>query len=168
MDDKKFLLTARLCGNWSFFMFFFHLRSVLVVQTQINLVLAGNEIWPDDLNRPNEIPTIDSFEVMCGKEHMDIQIRFTGPFNGVVSSKGVSLRFSVVQCVSLISRNFHLVLYVIIVCRSYEWSELLVCSTIIGRVILYISNTVHAVRNQTRLTRTILWEYGVYCIVCAI
>lgn len=54
-------------------------------------MLAGNEIWPDDLNRPNEIPTINSFDVMCGKDHMDIQIRFTGPFHGVVSSKGIRL-----------------------------------------------------------------------------
>lgn len=51
-------------------------------------MLAANEIWPDGLDRPAELPTVSSFDVMCGKDHMDIQIRFTGPFNGIVSSKG--------------------------------------------------------------------------------
>lgn len=55
---------------------------------QVNLVLAANEIWPDGLDRPAELPTVSTFDVMCGKDHMDIQIRFTGPFNGIVSSKG--------------------------------------------------------------------------------
>lgn len=55
---------------------------------QVNLVSAANELWPYGLDRPAELPTVSSFDVMCGKDHMDIQIRFTGPFNGIVSSKG--------------------------------------------------------------------------------
>lgn len=53
---------------------------------QINLVLAGNEIWP--LDRPDGMPTINSLEVMCGKDHMDVHLSFSAPFDGIVSSKG--------------------------------------------------------------------------------
>lgn len=61
---------------------------VVRLLVQVNLVLAANEIWPDGLDRPLELPTVNSFDVMCGKDHMEIQIRFTGPFNGIVGSKG--------------------------------------------------------------------------------
>lgn len=37
------------------------------------------------------MPIVTSFDVTCGKDHMDIQIRFSGPFNGIVSSKGIFL-----------------------------------------------------------------------------
>lgn len=53
---------------------------------QFNLVLAGNEIWP--LDRPDGMPTINSLEVMCGKDHMDVHLSFSAPFDGIVSSKG--------------------------------------------------------------------------------
>lgn len=53
---------------------------------QFNLASAGNEIWPVD--RPGGMPTINSLEVMCGKDHMDVHLSFSAPFDGIVSSKG--------------------------------------------------------------------------------
>ena len=70
---------------------FIRLIFSFLVCVQINLVFAANEVWPDGLDRPLELPTVNSFDVMCGKDHMDIQIRFTGPFNGIVTSKGMSV-----------------------------------------------------------------------------
>ena len=34
------------------------------------------------------MPSIKSLEVMCGKDHMDVSLQFTKPFEGIVSSKG--------------------------------------------------------------------------------
>ena len=48
---------------------------------------TGNgDIWP--LERPEGMPAIQSLEVMCGKDHMDVHLSFTHPFEGIVSSKG--------------------------------------------------------------------------------
>ncbi|XP_059484980.1 cuticlin-4 [Neocloeon triangulifer] len=48
---------------------------------------AGNgDLWP--LERPTGMVAIQSLEVMCGKEHMDVHLKFTGPFDGLVFSKG--------------------------------------------------------------------------------
>ncbi|XP_055684638.1 uncharacterized protein LOC129790857 [Lutzomyia longipalpis] len=58
----------------------------LILQCTIRLVLAGNEIWP--LERPDGMPNIVSLEVMCGKDHMDVHLSFSQPFEGIVSSKG--------------------------------------------------------------------------------
>lgn len=49
-------------------------------------VYGGNDIWP--LERPDGMPAIQSLEVMCGKDHMDVHLQFTQPFEGIVSSKG--------------------------------------------------------------------------------
>ncbi|XP_034249494.1 uncharacterized protein LOC117650293 [Thrips palmi] len=43
-------------------------------------------MWP--LERPVGMPAIQSLEVMCGKDHMDVHLTFTQPFEGLVSSKG--------------------------------------------------------------------------------
>lgn len=51
------------------------------------MVLAGNEIFP--MERPDGMPTIKSLEVMCGKDHMDVHLSFSAPFDGIVSSKGL-------------------------------------------------------------------------------
>ncbi|BES92049.1 Hypothetical protein NTJ_04854 [Nesidiocoris tenuis] len=48
--------------------------------------IGGGEIWP--LERPDGMPAIQSLEVMCGKDHMDVHLSFTQPFEGIVSSKG--------------------------------------------------------------------------------
>lgn len=34
------------------------------------------------------MPAIQSLEVMCGKDHMDVHLSFSQPFEGIVSSKG--------------------------------------------------------------------------------
>lgn len=47
---------------------------------------ATNEMWP--IERPNGMPNIVSLEVMCGKDHMDVHLSFSQPFEGIVSSKG--------------------------------------------------------------------------------
>lgn len=48
---------------------------------------TGNgDIWP--LERPDGMPAIQSLEVMCGKDHMDVHLSFSHPFEGIVSSKG--------------------------------------------------------------------------------
>lgn len=39
------------------------------------------------------MPTINSLEVMCGKDHMDVHLSFSAPFDGIVSSKGEFLLF---------------------------------------------------------------------------
>lgn len=53
---------------------------------QFSLVSTSNEIWPVD--RPDGMPNIVSLEVMCGKDHMDVHLSFSHPFEGIVSSKG--------------------------------------------------------------------------------
>ncbi|KAG5881643.1 hypothetical protein JTB14_037807 [Gonioctena quinquepunctata] len=50
-----------------------------------NVVLAS-DLWPMD--RPDGMPSIQSLEVMCGKDHMDVHLTFSQPFEGIVSSKG--------------------------------------------------------------------------------
>ncbi|GFG30884.1 hypothetical protein Cfor_07449, partial [Coptotermes formosanus] len=47
---------------------------------------SNGDIWP--LERPEGMPAIQSLEVMCGKDHMDVHLSFTHPFEGIVSSKG--------------------------------------------------------------------------------
>lgn len=49
---------------------------------------SGGELWP--LERPDGMPVIQSLEVMCGKDHMDVHLSFSHPFEGIVSSKGNS------------------------------------------------------------------------------
>lgn len=53
----------------------------------MNLAQAENELWP--LDRPKGMPIINSLEVMCGKDHMDVHLSFSHPFEGIVSSKGL-------------------------------------------------------------------------------
>lgn len=58
----------------------------LFLSLQLSLVSAGNEMWPTE--RPNGMPNIVSLEVMCAKDHMDVHMTFSQPFEGIVSSKG--------------------------------------------------------------------------------
>ncbi|XP_055914552.1 uncharacterized protein LOC129947845 [Eupeodes corollae] len=62
------------------------LSLIFILQLMFSLVIAGNEIWP--LERPDGMPNIVSLEVMCGKDHMDVHLTFSHPFEGIVSSKG--------------------------------------------------------------------------------
>ncbi|XP_054086713.1 uncharacterized protein LOC105209019 [Zeugodacus cucurbitae] len=59
---------------------------IFILQLMFSLVLAGNELWP--MERPEGMPNIVSLEVMCGKDHMDVHLTFSHPFEGIVSSKG--------------------------------------------------------------------------------
>ncbi|CAH0553277.1 unnamed protein product [Brassicogethes aeneus] len=52
----------------------------------INVVDSAGDLWPMD--RPDGMPSIQSLEVMCGKDHMDVHLTFSQPFEGIVSSKG--------------------------------------------------------------------------------
>ncbi|CAH1183881.1 unnamed protein product [Phaedon cochleariae] len=71
-----------------------HLRRVIAVPSPyiiffINLVVTvsrASDLWP--LARPDGMPAIQSLEVMCGKDHMDVHLSFSRPFEGIVSSKG--------------------------------------------------------------------------------
>ncbi|RZC38528.1 uncharacterized protein BDFB_002902 [Asbolus verrucosus] len=56
------------------------------VDDLINVVDGAGDIWP--LDRPEGMPSIQSLEVMCGKDHMDVHLTFSQPFEGIVSSKG--------------------------------------------------------------------------------
>lgn len=51
-----------------------------------NTRVGAGELWPMD--RPDGMPVIQSLEVMCGKDHMDVHLTFSHPFEGIVSSKG--------------------------------------------------------------------------------
>ncbi|CAH0583170.1 unnamed protein product [Chrysodeixis includens] len=51
-----------------------------------NTRARAGELWPMD--RPDGMPVIQSLEVMCGKDHMDVHLTFSHPFEGIVSSKG--------------------------------------------------------------------------------
>ncbi|ENN75277.1 hypothetical protein YQE_08193, partial [Dendroctonus ponderosae] len=51
-----------------------------------NVVYGAGDLWP--LDRPDGMPAIQSLEVMCGKDHMDVHLTFSQPFEGIVSSKG--------------------------------------------------------------------------------
>lgn len=79
-DTLLFLRLMRFSSN-----IFFSLSKYFFFQ--INVVLAGNEIFP--MERPDGMPTIKSLEVMCGKDHMDVHLSFSAPFDGIVSSKGL-------------------------------------------------------------------------------
>ncbi|EDW78232.1 uncharacterized protein Dwil_GK16317 [Drosophila willistoni] len=59
---------------------------IFILHLTFSLVIAGNELWPMD--RPDGMPNIVSLEVMCGKDHMDVHLTFSHPFEGIVSSKG--------------------------------------------------------------------------------
>ncbi|XP_034473346.1 uncharacterized protein LOC117780794 [Drosophila innubila] len=59
---------------------------IFILNLMFSLVIAGNELWP--MERPDGMPNIVSLEVMCGKDHMDVHLTFSHPFEGIVSSKG--------------------------------------------------------------------------------
>ena len=44
------------------------------------------DFW--NVERPLDMANIQSLEVMCGKTHMEVQISFDRPFNGIIFSKG--------------------------------------------------------------------------------
>lgn len=57
-----------------------------LIITLANTRARAGELWP--MERPDGMPVIQSLEVMCGKDHMDVHLTFSHPFEGIVSSKG--------------------------------------------------------------------------------
>ncbi|XP_032670921.1 uncharacterized protein LOC116843998 [Odontomachus brunneus] len=62
------------------------LRMLIYMVVGLRSVSSNSDIWP--LERPEGMPAIQSLEVMCGKDHMDVHLSFSQPFEGIVSSKG--------------------------------------------------------------------------------
>ncbi|XP_036148645.1 uncharacterized protein LOC105836408 [Monomorium pharaonis] len=62
------------------------LRMLIYMVVGLKGVSSNSDIWP--LERPESMPAIQSLEVMCGKDHMDVHLSFSQPFEGIVSSKG--------------------------------------------------------------------------------
>jgi hypothetical protein len=67
-------------------------------------VSTSNEIWP--VERPDGMPNIVSLEVMCGKDHMDVHLSFSHPFEGIVSSKGKDIQIIKFYGIELIPLNW--------------------------------------------------------------
>jgi hypothetical protein len=44
------------------------------------------DFW--NIERPKDMANLASLEVMCGKTHMEVQVSFDRPFNGIIFSKG--------------------------------------------------------------------------------
>lgn len=63
-----------------------HMYSLNAQVVGLRSVSSNSDIWP--LERPEGMPAIQSLEVMCGKDHMDVHLSFSQPFEGIVSSKG--------------------------------------------------------------------------------
>ncbi|KAJ2947553.1 hypothetical protein O0L34_g17343 [Tuta absoluta] len=59
---------------------------VWLILALVNTRARAGDLWPVD--RPEGMPVIQSLEVMCGKDHMDVHLTFSHPFEGIVSSKG--------------------------------------------------------------------------------
>ena len=47
--------------------------------------VAGPDLWQTE--RPADMAKIVDLEGMCGKEHMEVQVSFDRPFNGIIFSK---------------------------------------------------------------------------------
>ncbi|XP_011692026.1 PREDICTED: uncharacterized protein LOC105452533 [Wasmannia auropunctata] len=62
------------------------LHTLIYMMVGLRSVSSNSDIWP--LERPEGMPAIQSLEVMCGKDHMDVHLSFSQPFEGIVSSKG--------------------------------------------------------------------------------
>ena len=54
----------------------------------LSLSSAQNDLDFWNVERPPDMANIASLEVMCGKTHMEVQISFDRPFNGIIFSKG--------------------------------------------------------------------------------
>ncbi len=49
------------------------------------------DLWRSE--RPSDMANIADLQVMCGKRHMEVQLTFDRPFNGIVFSKGAVDRY---------------------------------------------------------------------------
>ena len=65
---------------------FNHLAAVLV--GTLAAVAAQNDVDFWNVERPRDMANIKTLDVMCGKTHMEVQISFDRPYNGIIFSKG--------------------------------------------------------------------------------
>ena len=63
---------------------FKHLVAILVG----TIAAAQNDVDFWNVERPRDMANIKSLDVMCGKTHMEVQISFDRPYNGIIFSKG--------------------------------------------------------------------------------
>ena len=52
------------------------------------IAAAQNDVDFWNVERPRDMANIKSLDVMCGKTHMEVQISFDRPYNGIIFSKG--------------------------------------------------------------------------------
>lgn len=116
---------------------------------QLSLVSSANELWPTE--RPDGMPNIVSLEVMCAKDHMDVHLTFSHPFEGIVSSKG--------NYFTIVLRNLYLT-YFWLLFRSAQWSTMRVRSSFYRQDVLLFPHCLCSLRHKTRSERTVLWKYG--------
>lgn len=115
---------------------------------------AGNELWPSE--RPSGMPNIVSLEVMCAKDHMDVHMTFSHPFEGIVSSKGDSRADT--SLINALLTQFFISLKSLY--RSTQRSSMHLRATVNGKDILLIPHLILALRYETWLEWTILRKHG--------
>ena len=71
-------------GRPSLAMGFKHLVAIFVG----TIAAAQNDVDFWNVERPRDMANIKSLDVMCGKTHMEVQISFDRPYNGIIFSKG--------------------------------------------------------------------------------
>jgi len=47
----------------------------------------GNSLDLWQTERPRDMANIADLQVMCGKQHMEVEVTFDKPFNGIIFSK---------------------------------------------------------------------------------
>ena len=80
----KHINSSLLCSYVNVFIRQMLLISVLLLPA----VFCQNDLDFWNVERPPDMANIASLEVMCGKTHMEVQISFDRPFNGIIFSKG--------------------------------------------------------------------------------
>jgi len=60
----------------------------MVVLTMATLTAGQNDVDFWNVERPKDMANIKTLDVMCGKTHMEVQISFDRPYNGIIFSKG--------------------------------------------------------------------------------
>ena len=63
-------------------------QMLLISVLLLPAVFCQNDLDFWNVERPPDMANIASLEVMCGKTHMEVQISFDRPFNGIIFSKG--------------------------------------------------------------------------------
>ena len=67
---------------------FKHLAATILGVALAASAAAQNDVDFWNVERPRDMANIKSLDVMCGKTHMEVQISFDRPYNGIIFSKG--------------------------------------------------------------------------------